>query len=151
MVSLELLVNVSARGVLGLLSATVLSFGFWWLTWVSFNTSNLGLTSFFLVQASIVGGIAALVTVLAWWNTQSSGRVRWVSFVLTLGTAVVGAWLVNEIRGVETHNALFRGVVRVPVFSLSHMLASMMFGAVLSANAVAAAFYLYRALRHREV
>ena len=151
MVSVELLVNVLARGALGLFAAAVLSFGFWWLTWVSFSTSDLGLTWFFLVQASLVGGAAAVGTVLAWWNTQSSGRVRWLSFVLTLGTAVVGAWLVNEIRGVETHKALFQGVLRVPVFSLSYMLASMMSGAVLSANAVAAAFYLYRALRHREV
>ena len=151
MVSLELLVNISARGAFGLFSATVLSFGFWWLTRVSFSTSDLGLTWFFLVQASIVGGAAAVGTVFAWWNTQSSGRVRWLSVVLTLGTAVVGAWLVNEIRGVETYNALFRGVLRVPVISISHMLASMIFGAVLSANAVAAAFYLYRALRHREV
>ncbi len=151
MVSLELLVNVLARGALGLFAASVLSFGFWWLTWLSFSTSGLGLTSFFLVQASIVGGSAAVGTVLAWWNTQSSGRVRWLSFALTLGTAVVGAWLVNEIRGVETHKALFQGVLRVPVFSLSYMLASMISGAVLSANAVAAAFYLYRALRHREL
>ena len=152
MLSLELLVNVSARSVFGLFSATVFSFGFWWLTWVSFNTSNLGHDlAFFLVQASIVGGAAAVVTVLVWWNTESSGRVRWLAFVLTLGTAVVGAWLVNEIRGVETHNALFQGVLRVPVFSLSHMLSGMIFGAVLSANAMAAAFYLYRALRHREV
>ena len=151
MVSLELLVNVLARSAFGLFSAAALSFGLWWLTWLSFSTSDLGLTSFFVVQASIVGGSAAAATVLAWWNTQSSGRVRWLSVVLTLGTAVVGAWLVNEIRGVETHKALFQGVLRVPVFSLGHMLASMISGAVLSANAVAAAFYLYRALRHREV
>ena len=151
MVSFELLLNVLARSVFGLFSAAVLSFAFWWLTWVSFSTSDLGLPLFFLVQASLVGGAAAVGTVLPWWNTQSSGRVRWLSFVLVLGTAVAGAWLVNEIRGVETHSALFRGVLRVRVFSLSHMLASMISGAVLSANAVAAAFYLYRALRHREV
>ena len=151
MVNLELLINVSARGVFGIAAAAALSFGFWWLTWTSFSTSNLGLTPFFMVQASLVGGAAAVGTALAWWNTQSTGRVRWLSFALILGTAVVGAWLVNEIRGVDTHNALFRGVLRVPVFSLSHMLASMIFGAVLGGNAVAAAFYLYRALRHREV
>ncbi len=151
MVSLELLVNVLARGAFGLFSAAILSFVIWWLTWLSFSTSSLGLSSFFLVQASIVGGSAAVGTVLAWWNTQSSGRVRVLSFVLTLGTAVMGAWLVNEIRGVETRNALFQGVLRVPVFSLSHMLTSMISGAVLGGNAMAAAFYLYRALRHREV
>jgi hypothetical protein len=151
MVSLELLVNVLARVALGLFLATVLSFTFWWLTWVSLNTSNLGLNSFFWVQASIVGAAAAVGTVPAWWNTQSSGRVHWLFVVLTLGTAMASAWLVNEIRGVETHKALFRGVLRVPVFSLSHMLASMMLGAVLGGNAVAGAFYLYRALRHREV
>ena len=151
MVSLELLLIVLARGAFGLFSASVLSFGFWWLSWTSFNTSNLGLSSFFWVQASIVGGSAAVGTVLAWWNTQSSGRVHWLFVVLTLGTAVVSAWVVNEIRGVETRNALVGGVLRVPVFSLSHMLVGMISGAVLGGNAVAAAFYLYRALRHREV
>lgn len=151
MISLELLVNILARGALGLFSATALSFGLWWLSWTSLNTSNLGLTSFFLVQASIVGGSAAVGTVLAWWNAQSSGRVHGLFVVLTLGTAVLSAWLVNEIRGVETHKALLQGVLRVPVFSLSHMLTGMMSGAVLGGNAVAAAFYLYRALRHREV
>ncbi|MCH8186897.1 MAG: hypothetical protein IH862_12430 [Chloroflexi bacterium] len=88
---------------------------------------------------------------MAWWNAQSSGRVHGLFVVLTLGTAVLSAWLVNEIRGVETHKALLQGVLRVPVFSLSHMLTGMMSGAVLGGNAVAAAFYLYRALRHREV
>ena len=151
MVNLELLINVSVRSTFGVLSAVVLSFGFWWLTRVTFNTSNLGLSWFFLVQAFLVGGPAAVVIVLAWWNTQSSGRVHLLSVVLTLLTAVAGAWLVNEIRGVETHYALVQGALRVPVFSISHMLASMISGAVLGGNVVAAALYLYRALRYREV
>jgi hypothetical protein len=150
MVSLELLINVLARGALGLFSAAALSFGFWWLTWFSFNTSDLGLTSFFLVQASIMGGSATVPTVFSWWNTQSSGRMHWLLIVVTLGTAVAGAWLVNEIRGIETHKALVGGVLRVPVLSLSHMQTSMIVGAVFGGNAVAAAFYIYRALRHRE-
>ncbi len=148
--TIELLVNVLARGALGLISAVVLSFVIWWLTWVSFSTSNLSLGLFFLVQASIVGGAAALPTVFAWWNTQSSRRIHLALVVLTFGTAVASAWLVNEIRGVETHYALFRGVQSVPVFSLSHMLVSMILGAALGGNAVAAALYLYRVLRHRE-
>ncbi|MCI0440719.1 MAG: hypothetical protein L0177_16560 [Chloroflexi bacterium] len=148
--TIELLVNALARGALGLISAIVLSFFIWWLTWVSFNTSDLSLALFFLVQASIVGGAAAVPTVFAWWNTQSSRRIHLALVVLTFGTAVASAWLVNEIRGVETRYALFRGVLSVPVFSLSHMLVSMILGAALGANAVAAALYLYRALRHRE-
>lgn len=151
MVSLELLINVLARGALGLFSAAALSFGFWWLTWFSFNTSDFGLTSFFLMQASIMGAAAAVPTVFVWWNTQSSGRVHWLFFIIILGTAVVGAWLVNEIRGIETHNALVGGVLRVPVLSLSHMQTSMLAGAVFGGNAAAAVFYLYRVLRHREV
>ena len=92
MVNLELLINVSARGVFGLASAAALSFGVWWLTWVSFSTSGLGRDlAFFLVQASIVGGTAAVATALAWWNTQSSSRVHWLSFALILATAVVSA------------------------------------------------------------
>ena len=148
--TIELLVNVLTRGTLGLFSAIILGFVIWWLTWVSFSTSNLSLGLFFLVQASIVGGAAAVPTVFAWWNTQSPRRILLVLAVLTFGIAVASAWLVNEIRGVETHSALFRGVLRVPVFSLSHMLVSMIFGAALGGNAVAAALYLYRVLRHRE-
>ncbi len=146
----ELLVNVLARGALGLLSAIVLSFLIWRLIGVSFDRPDWSLVWFFLLQALIVGGAAAVPTAFAWWNTQSSRRIHLLFFVLILGTAVVGAWLVNEIRGVETHYALFRGVQRVPVFSRNHMFVSMMFGAVLGGNAVAAALYLYRVLRYRE-
>lgn len=146
----ELLVNVLARGALGLFSALILSFLFWRVTGPLFSTSDLNLSWLFLVRASIVGGAAAVPTVFAWWNTQTSRRLQLMFFALILGTAVVGAWLVNEIRGVETHYALFGGVRRVPVFSGSHMFVSMMLGSVLGGNAVAAALYLYRALRYRE-
>ena len=146
----ELLVNVVARGALGLLSAIVLSFFIWRLAGVSFERPDLGLGWFFLLQASIVGVAAAVPTVLAWWNTQSSRKTQLVFVVLIFVTAVAGAWLVNEIRGVETRYALFRGVERVPVFSRNYMFVSMMYGAVLGGNAVAAATYLYRALRYRE-
>ena len=146
----ELLVNVLARGALGLLSATVLSFLIWRTAWVTYDMADLALGWFFLVQALIVGGAAAIPMAFAWWNTQSSRRIHLVVIVLTIGAAVATAWVVNEIRGVETHYALFRGVQRVPVFSRTHMFVGMMFGAVLGGNAVAAALYIYRALRHRE-
>ena len=147
----ELLVNLVARGALGLLSAMVLSFLIWRLTGVSFDRPDLSLGWFFLMQAWIVGGAAAVPTVLAWWNTQSSRRIQLVSVVLILGTAVASAWLVNEIRGVDTHYALFRGVLRVEVFSRNYMFVGMMFGAVLIGNAMAATLFVYRAMRYREV
>ena len=147
----ELLINVLARSALGLLSATVLSFFVWRATEASFDVREFSLGWFFLVQASIVGAAATIPTAFAWWNTQSRRRILLASFFLILVTAVISAWLVNEVRGIETHYALFRGVKRVPVFSLTHMFVSLMFGAVLGANAAGAAFYLYRSLRHREV
>lgn len=73
-----------------------------------------------------------------------------VSVAVILIAAVAGAWLVNEIRGVETYYALIRGVRRVPVYSLTHMFVGMMLGAVFVGNAVGAALYLYRVIRHRE-
>ena len=149
-ITVELLVNVLARSTLGLLSAIVLSFLAWRVIGVSFDRPDLSLGWFFLMQALIVGGAAAVPTALAWWNTQSSRRIQLLSVVIILGTAVVGAWLVNEIRGVDTQYALFRGVLRVPVFSRNYMFVSMMLGAAFGGNAVAAALYLYRALRHRE-
>lgn len=150
MISFELLVNVVARSALGLLSAIVFGFFMWRLTGVSLNKLDLSLGWFFLVHASIVGVAAAIPTVFAWWNTQSSRRIQLMFVVLIIGTAVVSAWLVNEIRGIETNYALFRGVQRVPVFSRNHMFSSMIVGAVLGGNAVALALYLYRAMRHRE-
>ena len=149
-ITVELLVNVLARSTLGLLSAIVLSFLAWRVIGVSFDRPELSLGWFFLMQALLVGGAAAVPTALAWWNTQSSRRIQLLSVVLILGTAVVGAWLVNEIRGVDTQYALFRGVLRVPVFSRNYMFVSMMLGAVFGGNAVAAALYFYRALRYRE-
>ncbi|MDA0770957.1 MAG: hypothetical protein O2821_12155 [Chloroflexi bacterium] len=146
----ELLVNLLARAALGIFSAIVLSFLTWRLAEASFDVRTLSLGWFFLVQAALVGVAAAVPTALAWWNTQSSRRIQLLLVVVTLGTAVVSAWLVNEIRGVETYYALFGGVRRVPVFSLSHMFVGMMFGAALGGNAVAAALYVYRVLRHRE-
>lgn len=71
----ELLVNLLARGALGLLSAIVLSFFIWRLTGVSFDRPDLNLGWFFLMQALIIGGAAAVPTALAWWNTQSSRRI----------------------------------------------------------------------------
>jgi len=146
----ELLVNVLARSALGILSAIVLSFLVWRLIGVSFDRPELSICWFFLLQASIVGTAAAVPSAFAWWNTQSSRRIQLMSVALILVTAVASAWLVNEIRGVDTQYALFRGVLRVPVFSRNYMFASMMFGAVFGGNAAAAALYLYRALRHRE-
>lgn len=148
--TIELLVNALARAAVGLLTAIVISFLFWRLTEVSFDTSDLSVGWEFLVQATIVGGAATVPTAFAWWNTQSPRRIQLVSVVLILATAVAGAWLVNEIRGLETHYALFQGVKRLQVFSRTHMFVSMVFPAVLGGNAVAAAFYIYRAMRHRE-
>ena len=151
MLSLDLMLIILARGALGLSFAGVLGVGSWALIRVSVQTPNSDSPSFFLVHAAMLGVPAAAGAALAWWNTQSSGRVNWLAVVLTLGTALVSTWLVLEIRGVETYNALFFGFLRVPVISTKDMLSKMVFTAVLSANAAAAAFYLYRALRHREV
>ena len=147
----ELLINILARSTFGTLLAMVLSFLIWWTIWFTYRTSNPNLTAFFLVQSLLVGAPAALATMFAWWNTESSKKVQWQAIGLTLVAAVVSAWLVNEIRGVETHNALFRGGVRVPVFSISHMLSGMIFGAAFGGNGAAAAFYIYRAVRYREM
>ena len=151
MVSVELLVNVLARGLLGLFLATILGFGSWSLIRDSIQTPNSDSASFFLVHAAMMGGPAALGAAVAWWNTQSSGRAHWLTVFLTMGITVASTWLVIEIWEVDTYYALFRGVLRVPVISTRDMLTKMMTAAVLSGNAVAAALYLYRALRHREV
>ena len=148
----ELLINIAARSAVGILSAIVLSLIVWWGTriFLRLNPGDLGLGMYFLTQAAIIGGAATVAVVLSWWNTQSSRRVQWLSTALTLGATVFSAWLFNEIRGIETHYALARGVLRVEVFSVSHMVSSLLIGAVLGGNIFAATLYLYRVVRHNE-
>ena len=151
MLNTELLIIVTARGFLGLFLAAILGFGSWSVIRDSIQTPNSDSALFFLAQAAMAGGGAGMGAAVAWWNTQSSRRVHWLSALLTVAAAVVVTWLVLEIWGVYTYHALFGGVYRVPVISTSDMLTKMVTAAVLSANAAAAALYMYRALRHREV
>ena len=148
----ELLINIAARSAAGILSATVFSLVVWWGTriFLRLNPADLGLGMYFLTQATIIGGAATVVVVVS-WNTQSSRRVHWLSTALTLGATVFSAWLFNEIRGIETHYALSGGVLRVEVFSIRHMVSSLLIGAVVGGNIFAATLYLYRAVRHNEV
>ena len=150
MINMELLVTVIARGVFGLFAAIVLSTVIWSFFWVTFRPSSEELASFFLLQTLIVGIPAGLAVIFAWRNTQSSQRIQVMFIALALFASVIGAWGTNELRGVETHYALVNGVLRVPVFSIRHMLASMLFGAVLGGNFVAGAFFLCRSLKYRE-
>ena len=149
----ELLINIAARSAIGILSAIVFSLIVWWGTriFLRLNPGDLGLGRYFLTQAAIIGGAATVAVVLSWWNTQTSRRVHWLSTALTLAATVFSAWLFNEIRGIETHYALARGVLRVEVFSISHMVSSLLLGAVLGGNIFAATLYLYRFVRHNEV
>jgi len=148
--SYDLLMILLARGFFGLFLATVLGFGSWAIIRDSVPTPDSDSASFFLVHAAMAGGPAALGAALAWWNTESSGRAHLLAVFLTMGITVMSTWLVFEIWEVETYNALFGGVYRIPVISTSDMLTKMMTAAVVSANAVAATFYLYRALRYRD-
>ena len=150
MINLELLVTVFARAVFGLFAAIALSTVIWSFFWVSFKPSPEELASFFLLQTLVVGIPAGLAVIFAWWNTQSPQRIQVMFIALALFASVVSAWGTNELRGVETHYALVNGVLRVPVFSVRHMLASMLFGAVLGGNLVAGIFFLYRSLKYRE-
>jgi hypothetical protein len=145
-----LLITFLARGVLGLLSALALTFLIWRASEVTVDTSGLSVGLEFFLQALIVGVAAAVPTAFAWWNTQCTRRIQFVFVVYILIAAVASAWVVNEIRGVETHYALFAGVTRLQVFSRTHMFIGMMSGAVLGGNAMAAALYLYRAIKYRE-
>ncbi|MDP6513011.1 MAG: hypothetical protein QF878_07485 [SAR202 cluster bacterium] len=153
LIDVEILIIVVVRGTTGLLSSTVISLMFWWGTraFLKLNASDLGQDVYFLTQAVIFGASATLVIALSWWNTQSPPRLQWLFAVLTLGITILSAWLFNEIRGIETHYALVGGVLRVEVFSIRHMVSSMMMGAVIGGNIFAASLYLYRVTRYNEV
>ncbi len=149
--NLDLLVVLLARGFFGLFLAMILGFGSWAIIRDSVPTPSSDSASFFLVHAAMMGGPAGIGAAVAWWNTQSSRKMHWLAVVLTMATSVAVTWLAIEIWGVYTYNALFGGVYRAPVISTSDMLTKMTTVAVLSANAAAAPFYLYRALRYREI
>jgi uncharacterized transporter YbjL len=148
--TIVLLITFLARSALGLSSALVLSFLVWRAFEVTVNTRDLSLGLEFFLQALIVGLAAAVPTAFSWWNTHSARKTQFVFAVYILIAAVTTAWVVNEIRGVETHYALFAGVTRLQVLSRTHMFVGMMSGAVLGGNAMAAGLYLYRAVKHRE-
>ena len=145
-----LLITFLARSALGLISASVLTFLIWRASEITVDTSGLSQGLEFVLQALIVGVAAAVPTVFAWWNTQSPRKIQLTFVVYVLAIAVFSAWLVNEIRGIETHYALFAGVTRLQVFSRTHMFIGMMSGSVLGGNAMAAVLYLYRAVKYRE-
>lgn len=64
---------------------------------------------------------------------------------------MLSTWLAITIHGVEIYTALFEGVRRVPVISLRGMIGPMTFGSVPGGDAIAATFFLYRALRHWKI
>jgi hypothetical protein len=147
----EILIGVIVRGVLGVFLAVFLGLSVWMITWLYLQTVALGSTSFIVVQSAVVGAPAGLGAAVAWWNTESGRKVRGFALLVAIGAAFLGAWLAVEVRGIDTHFALFGGSSRVEVLSLGNMVATLTFASVIMGNATAAAFYIYRATRHREV
>lgn len=151
MIRSDLLLAILVRGIAGIFLGILLGYGLWVVAWLFFQSMTLGTAGFLLTQALVVGTSAGLGVVAAWWNMESPRNVQLLAVILTLGTATLTTWLAIEILGVETYAALFGASRRMPVMSIGDMLGKMIFFAVLSGNLAAAGFFLYRALRYREV
>ena len=150
MLSLESAVWILARAILGIFLSVALSAATWVLSRLFLQNLTLDTTMFFATQALVIGIPAGIGATAAWWNLESPRALRLLAAAVIPSATFICAWLTVEIRGVYTYNALFGGSRRIPVIDTGDLLATLIVSSVIAANAIAAALYLYRLIRHRE-
>lgn len=150
MISLESAAWILIRTLLGVFISTALSIVVWVLSQLFLRDLALATTSFFITQSLVIGIPAGVGAVAAWWNPDTAGRLRFIyAAIIPIATALC-AWLVVEIRGVQTYYALFGGSYRISVIVQGDLLGTLIVSSVLGGNIIAASFYIYRLIRHRE-
>ena len=150
MFRMELLVSAIARLLAAVFFSVVLIVLTWAFVKVFLQPSASDPTMYFLKHALLVGGAASVGIIPAWWNTATPLVTNFKMALTVVIVSMLSSWVLNEIRGVETHYALFGGVHRVEVFSVRYMLEGMMAGAVIGGNLTGLGFYSYRGLIYRE-
>ena len=150
MTSIESVIWIAARLLLGIFLSLALPAVVWVMSRLFLQYVSLETTTIFLVQSLIIGIPAGIGAVVAWWNLEAPARVRaFTALIVPLATALC-AWLTVEIRGVYTYYGLLGGSHRVPVIDIGELLSTIIVTSLVAANALAAAPYFYRLLRHRE-
>ncbi len=150
MFRMELLVSSIARLLAGVFFSTILVVLVWSFVKVFLQPAASDTTMYFLKHALLIGSAASVGIIPAWWNTDTPLITSLKMALTVLIVSMLSSWVLNEIRGVETHYALFAGVHRVEVFSVRHMLEGMLAGAVIGGNLIGLGFYIYRGLIYRE-
>lgn len=139
------------RVVLGVFLATAFSAAAWVLSrYFPMDTAEAS-TAFFAVQSLIVGVPAGVGAAAAWWTPDSPARMRLIRAAAIPPATALCALLAIQIRGVETYYGLFAGSHRILVVETGDLLGALIIASVISANIIAAAFYLHGYIRRREI
>lgn len=151
MISLDAALWIVARALLGVFSSVGLAMVTWVISQLFLRDLSVASGGYFLTQALVIGAPAGIGAVAAWWNPNAPASLRLLQAALIPLAAAFGAWLVIEVRGVETYYALFGGSQRIPVVVQGDMLGTLVASSVIIGNAIGAALHIYRVVRYRDM
>ena len=150
MLNLESAVWIVVRLCVGVFLSVVMAAAVWVLSRLFLQYVALDTAIIFITHSLIIGIPAGLGAVAAWWNTEAPTWLKAGAVVMVPLATAIFVWLTLEIRGVYTYYGLLAGSHRVPVIDIGDLLGTIIVASVIASNALAAAPYLYRLIRHRE-
>ena len=150
MTSIESLIWIAARLLLGIFLGLALPAVVWVMSRLFLQYAALEATTIYLTQSLIIGIPAGIGAVAAWWNLEAPVSVRVITALVVPPATALCAWLTVEIRGVYSYFGLLGGSHRVPVIDLGDLLSTIIVASLVAANILAASPYFYRLLRHHE-
>ena len=151
MISLDACLWIVARALLGVFSSVGLAMVVWVVSQLFLRDLSVASGGYFLTQALVIGAPAGVGAVAAWWSPDAPAMQRWAQVALMPVATGLGAWLVLEVRGVETYYALFGGSQRIEVVVQGDMLGTLVVAAVVIGNAIGGALHIWRVVRYREL
>ena len=151
MISLDACLWIVARALLGVFSSVGLAMVVWVVSQLFLRDLSVASGGYFLTQALVIGAPAGVGAVAAWWSPDAPAWMRWAQVALMPLATALGAWLVLEVRGVETYYALFGGSQRIEVVVQGDMLGTLVVAAVVIGNAIGGALHIWRVVRYREL
>ena len=151
MISLDAALWIVARALLGVFSSVGLAMVTWVISQLFLRELSVASGGYFLTQALVIGAPAGVGAVAAWWSPDAPTMQRWLQAALIPLATALGAWLVLEVRGVETYYALFGGSQRIQVVVQGDMLGTLVAASVIIGNAIGGALHIYRVARYREM
>ena len=151
MISLDACLWIVARALLGVFSSVGLAMVVWVVSQLFLRDLSVASGGYFLTQALVIGMPAGVGAVAAWWSPDAPAMQRWLQATLLPLATALGAWLVLEVRGVETYYALFGGSQRIEVVVQGDMLGTLVVAAVVIGNVIGGALHIWRVVRYREL